>query len=345
MKRIIVDCDNTLGVRFCDSDDGLAILYLLGCPDAEVLGITTTYGNSKEPVVYGATTRMLEELGRTDIPVYRGGKSKDERGSDAASFLAKTVHDNPGEISVLATGSLTNLLGAAERNPAFFREVKEIVLMGGISAPLAFPKNTMDELNFSCDPAASYRVLTEGTDVSIATGNQCLGALFTTDDYERALRGAPGAGNYVYERTLYYNGFTKALFGVPGFYVWDVIAAAELMHPEFFDAHPVRLALSEDDLRCGFLQPADGTEPDRPVTTVDIPVIRDGDALKEHIFKTWRRAQVTVSGKPAGRLHLLWERFSSQTLNQMVFLLWKTGMLKISYGEEGVEHQFGRKSE
>lgn len=103
-------------------------------------------------------------------------------------------------------------------------------------------------------------------------------------------------------------------------------------------------SLAEDDLRRGFLQPADSMVTDRPVTTVNIPVIRDGEALKEHIFETWRRAQVTVSGKPAGRLHLLWERFSSQTLNQMVFLLWKTGILKISYGEEGVEHQFGRKS-
>ena len=37
MKKIVYDCDLTLGVPGCDVDDGLALMYLLGCPEAELL--------------------------------------------------------------------------------------------------------------------------------------------------------------------------------------------------------------------------------------------------------------------------------------------------------------------
>ena len=45
MKKIIFDCDNTIGIEGCDVDDGLTLLYLLGCKDVEVLGITNCFGN------------------------------------------------------------------------------------------------------------------------------------------------------------------------------------------------------------------------------------------------------------------------------------------------------------
>ena len=43
MKRIIYDCDNTFGIKDCDVDDGLALIYLLGSKEAELLGVSTTY--------------------------------------------------------------------------------------------------------------------------------------------------------------------------------------------------------------------------------------------------------------------------------------------------------------
>ncbi|HBC99873.1 MAG TPA: nucleoside hydrolase, partial [Lachnoclostridium sp.] len=45
MKHVVFDCDNTFGVKDCDVDDGLALMYLLGCPEVKVHGITATYGN------------------------------------------------------------------------------------------------------------------------------------------------------------------------------------------------------------------------------------------------------------------------------------------------------------
>lgn len=74
MKKIIFDCDNTFGVKDCDVDDGLALMYLLGNRETQLLGITSTYGNSSLDVVQAVNLRMLEELGRRDIPVKEAGR-------------------------------------------------------------------------------------------------------------------------------------------------------------------------------------------------------------------------------------------------------------------------------
>jgi len=73
MKKVVYDCDNTFGIKNCDVDDGLALLYLLGCGEVELLGITSTYGNSKTDIVYHNTIRMVKELELGHIPIKKKG--------------------------------------------------------------------------------------------------------------------------------------------------------------------------------------------------------------------------------------------------------------------------------
>ena len=44
-RRVIYDCDNTMGKPLSEIDDGLTLLYLLGREDLELVGVTTTFGN------------------------------------------------------------------------------------------------------------------------------------------------------------------------------------------------------------------------------------------------------------------------------------------------------------
>ena len=37
MKNVIFDCDNTYGIKDCDVDDGLALIYLIGNSDVNLL--------------------------------------------------------------------------------------------------------------------------------------------------------------------------------------------------------------------------------------------------------------------------------------------------------------------
>lgn len=285
MKKIVFDCDNTFGVPGCDVDDGLALLYLLGDPQAELLGITTTYGNNRLEVVQETTEGMLRNLGRTDIPVKRGGEARGCYDSEAARYLAETAAAEPGQISILATGSLTNLLGARRQDPHFFENVREIVLMGGITEPLVFEKKVMDELNFSCDPEASFAVLTEGRNVSVITGNNCLKVLFTREEYRRRLfAGDTPAGRYIREKTDYWFRYNEEDYGIGGFYNWDVTAAVCLMHPELFISSPGRYDIQREDLRTGWLREGrDGG------CRLDLPRIREGEEFKSNIYDTWLR--------------------------------------------------------
>ena len=97
MRKIIHDCDCTFGINGCDVDDGLALLYLLGDPEVQVLGVTTTYGNSVIEDVYPNTVRFLKQIGRADIPVYEGGACPGELDSEASRYLAEMAEKHAGE--------------------------------------------------------------------------------------------------------------------------------------------------------------------------------------------------------------------------------------------------------
>ena len=71
MKKVIFDCDNTMGIDNRDIDDGLALLYLINNPDVELLGVTCTYGNEKLDYVYNQTLDLVKEIG-ADVNVYKG---------------------------------------------------------------------------------------------------------------------------------------------------------------------------------------------------------------------------------------------------------------------------------
>ena len=72
MIDLIYDCDITMGLPGRDVDDGLALLYLLGCPEIRLLGITSTFGNSSIREVHPCLLSVLEDLDRGDIPAYPG---------------------------------------------------------------------------------------------------------------------------------------------------------------------------------------------------------------------------------------------------------------------------------
>lgn len=68
--RLIMDCDCTMGVPGCDVDDSLALLYVLDCPEAELLGVTCSFGNNTQDTVYRNTKRLLKEWGGRIYPCF-----------------------------------------------------------------------------------------------------------------------------------------------------------------------------------------------------------------------------------------------------------------------------------
>jgi inosine-uridine nucleoside N-ribohydrolase len=87
----------------------------------------------------------------------------------AIDFLVRTVHEFPGQVSIVAAGPLTNIALAARLDPQFASLAKELVFMGGSFNPTPadnpfaaeYVNATRREFNMRFDPEAASIVLRE----------------------------------------------------------------------------------------------------------------------------------------------------------------------------------------
>jgi len=284
MKRVIFDCDNTFGIRGCDVDDGLALLYLLGQKDkVHIEAITTTFGNNNLDTVYKNSKRMLAELGLEYIPVYKGCPDKDVPHSEAVDYIVQAVQNARDDIYILATGSLTNIYRAYCIDENLFSKISGLVMMGGLTQPLVINNVNMEELNFSCDPEASYVLLSKGKNVSVITGNNCIPAYFSYDEYKSRLNGSQkGIGKYIYGKTWYWFEYMTENYGANGFYNWDVVAAAYIAEENLFIDNNRAINPTRESLKKGFLYSSENE-----YINVNLPEIKDIRKFTESVYKSW----------------------------------------------------------
>lgn len=284
-QKVLFDCDNTMGLPRREIDDGLTLLYLLGRPDVELLGVTTTFGNGTVEEAQGQTEDLLRRVGRPDLPVISGAGKRHEPPAAAAHFLAETVSRHPGQVTLLATGPLGNLRGAAEVDPDFFGHVRQIACMGGVLRPLRIGEHDVPELNLSADPEAAFQVLGAACPVTLMNAHICLQAPFVAEDMER-IEGWSEEIRSVVQQWLEMMGHFS---GVRAFYLWDLLPAVYLSHAELFDRRPVRVRSSVADLETGRIvlgEQGEGGQVNMPSR------IRDADQFKELLFAAWARVSI-----------------------------------------------------
>ena len=254
MHRMILDCDNTMGISGCDVDDGLTLLYLLGRKDVVLEGVTLTYGNNNIDVVEHATLNLMNDLKLPPIKIYKGSQDHNNRISPASEFLATMAANNPGEITVLAIGALTNLYGAYMYDSNFFSNVKNIVLMGGITEELIINGTTVHELNFSCDPEAAHVVLSSTANVSVLNGHTTAQALFGAKELSLLQNSNEPLLHYIYKNIEPWCSLMEGTMDLYGFCNWDAAAAVFITNPELFVHQDVHVDASVLDLKRGYMK-------------------------------------------------------------------------------------------
>jgi len=188
MHKIVWDMDP--GV-----DDALALILALKSPEVQVLGITTVAGNAPVEMTSANTRRVLECLDAGSIPVAPGAANPlNQPLEDALSyhgpdglgncglpspltplspakawdFLARSVLNAPGELTLVATGPLTNLAYAFELHPELPELLAGLVLMGGAYSLTPYGKGNRTpfaEFNIWQDPEAAHIVFNSGADI------------------------------------------------------------------------------------------------------------------------------------------------------------------------------------
>jgi purine nucleosidase len=160
-----------------DIDDAFALGLALQSPEVRILGITTAFGDTK--LRARLAVRMLDAVGRQDVPVIagvetaprakftqaeyaEGGNAKQVQPGTAPDFILDQIRKHPGEITLIAIGPQTNLGAAIDKDPATFRKLKRIVMMGG-SVYKGYKGGAPEpEWNILCDIPAAQKVFTSG---------------------------------------------------------------------------------------------------------------------------------------------------------------------------------------
>ena len=222
----------------------------------------------------------MESMGKSDIPVVRGGSSQ-AAVNEAAKFMVKTVKQYPGEVAIIATGSLTNLYHAWCIDNTFYDKVPEISLMGGIVEPLIIQNKLLNELNFSCNYEAAHNVLTHGKIITIATGNQCLAALFEKSRFDQLRHSEDQFLIWLHREAAYWFDREKSVFGHDGIYKWDVYAVAALLNPSFLQEEIREITPDLESLQTGLLL---GKGESR---FVNMPRLVDSAQYEEHVYQMY----------------------------------------------------------
>jgi inosine-uridine nucleoside N-ribohydrolase len=177
-EKVILDTD--IGD---DIDDAFAVALALRSPELQILGITTTFGDTETRAKL--LDRFLAEVGRPEIPVAAGVPSTPKSNftqrryaensrfakpshPDAVAFLLDQIRRNPGQITLIAIGPLMNVGAVIDKDPATFRKLKRIIIMGGSIkrgyGDLGFgpPQPPQPEWNILNDIPSAQRLFTVG---------------------------------------------------------------------------------------------------------------------------------------------------------------------------------------
>jgi purine nucleosidase len=252
---IIYDCDVTMGHPFREVGDGLVLLYLLGEPRVNLLSVTTTYGNGPVEMTTRTALRLLNSVEHGDIPVLRGAAGPEDavEANTAAHHLRDAVNRRPGEIILIATGSMTNLKHTAILDPKFFTKLRGLYLLGGVTEPLIWNERRLAELNFTLDPQAAYQAIHADCPTTIAPGQSGLSAIFRGPQLAALQVLKDPVSRLISRRVRSWFALMRLYFQDGGFALWDSAIALMLTQPGLFEYERGHVISARDDLRAGRL--------------------------------------------------------------------------------------------
>ena len=260
-EKVIIDTD--IGD---DIDDAFAIALALRSPELHILGISTTFGDTETRAKL--LDRFLAEVGHPEIPVAAGvpsapkgtftqrryaeaGHFAKSSHPDAAAFLLEQIRRYPGQITLIAIGPLMNIGAAIDKDPATFRNLKRVIIMGGCIkrgyGDLGFgpPKGPQPEWNVLNDIPSAQKVFAAGVPLFVMPLDS---TQLKMDEVKRSFLFSQGTA-LTDALTLLYHQWgqeTPTLF--------DPMTIAFLVNPSLCPVQPMHIRVDEK----GFTRPDTG---------------------------------------------------------------------------------------
>ncbi len=255
--RLMIDTDLAMGTLHCDPEDGLAILYALNSPGVKLEGITLVQGNVPVSCSWPNLLHLLDLAGRGDVPVHLGAalpRRPDLRTNQsrwlqqreaaesivpqrplpeegAVRFLRETVLANPGEITLVAIGPLTNVAAAMEAEPDFADALGGLVVMGGT---VAVPGNITPaaEFNLWMDPDAGRVVFDSAADPTMIGLDVCHRTTFDRAGAQAVRASGTPLAEFVASTTTSWIDVMAAVSEGDSLHLYDSLAVAAAIEPD-----------------------------------------------------------------------------------------------------------------
>ncbi len=257
LRRVIFDTDPGI-------DDAMALLFLHAAPEVELVGVTTCFGNGTlaattrnarhiverfaiPTVVIAGAAEPLEgsadlppahvhggnALGDVPVPLGAGGAHD---AIPAWRFMIDKIRQNPGEISIVAVGRMTNLALALRADPEIAALVRDVVIMGGAFGHHGHHGNVtpLAEANIHGDAQAADEVFAAAWPITVVGLDVTMQARMSEPFLASLRRDARDAGQFIWDITRIYAGFHQASTGSADIYVHDSSAVACLLRPSLF---------------------------------------------------------------------------------------------------------------
>jgi purine nucleosidase len=261
---IIIDTDP-------GQDDAVALMLAIGRPDAlEVLGVTAVAGNVGLRRTSSNSLKLLELVGRSDIPVFAGAAHPlvvkletaeyvhGESGLDgwefpepttplqsafAPDWIVDTVMARPEKsVTICALGPLTNIALAIAREPRVATRLKSIVLMGGAQVE-GGNVTPAAEFNIYVDPHAAARVFASGAEIVVMSLDVTHQALIKRD-WLAAMKSLGSRTGVAFAGLLsFYERYDEEKYGTDGGPLHDPMTVAWLLKPELFTGRFVNVEI------------------------------------------------------------------------------------------------------
>jgi inosine-uridine nucleoside N-ribohydrolase len=249
-----------------DIDDAFALALALRSPELKILGVTTTFGDTEMRA--RLLDRYLTAVGRSDIPVAAGPPSQTDnvltqkayalqspaiKHPDGAAFLLNQIRKHPGQITLIAIGPLFTVQAAIERDPATFRRLKRVVMMGGsiergYDGAGGVRKPPSSEWNINRNPVGAQKLLAAGVPIFMMPLDSTQIHLQMAEREAIFAHGSPLTD----QLTLLYHQWSETGSATPT--LFDPVAVTYTFRPDLCPAKPMRIEVDDK----GYTRPVAG---------------------------------------------------------------------------------------
>lgn len=262
--RIILDVDTGI-------DDALALVLAAKRPGLALEAVTTVFGNIDVAAATRNTLQILELCDLADVPVAAGAaraltrpylrKAAHIHGAngigevdlppplrgpvaeEAADLIIRLARANPGALTLVPVGPLTNVALALMKAPEIAALLDRIVVMGGTLFHPGVPgvPSPMAEANFWNDPEAARIVLQSGARLTLVGLDATMKTLFTGAMMDELAARGDAATRAVAQASRFYLAAYRAQYpGITGCALHDPLAVAVAEDPTLVTAEPMQ---------------------------------------------------------------------------------------------------------